>query len=125
VFCRGVTCLGCQVYHSSPSKVMNLCSWTSTPSPSVCLHGVDWDSVLPLLDTVLLECHTRFAGPLFQTCSLCWMHPAWFTINFDLGTLSLINLSSLFYKYICNYFLKIMFKSLSKILSGVVFSFAV
>ena len=124
VFFPGVKCLGCQVYHSSPSKVMNLCSWTSTTSPPICLHAVEWDSVLHLLDSVLLEYPTRFASPLFQTCSLCWIHPAWFTIKYDPGTLSLINLSSLLCKYICSNFFKIMFKPLSKILSGV-FSLAV
>lgn len=65
VFLLGVTYLGCQVYHSPPSKVMNLCRWTSTPSLPICLHGVDWDSVLPLLDCLLIECPTRFASPLF------------------------------------------------------------
>lgn len=104
VFFLGVTCPGYKVYHSSPSKVMNLCSWTSTPSPPICLHGVDWDSVLHLLDYTFLECCTRFAVPLFHKFSLCWLPPTWFKINFDPAPVSLINLSSLLCKYICNYF---------------------
>jgi hypothetical protein len=40
-------------------------------SPPICLYSVEWDSVLPLLDSILLECPTRFASSLFQTFSLC------------------------------------------------------